>query len=135
MFAFSPVALPNINIVKYPYKFCSKSISVSVIPDTSWVALGNLWLCRLSKVHFFLRPFDLSGVENKILSVASISNVRGKAFRQRQSFQLCHSRRLVSACLCTFGSSLFNFLKLHCLAKDHWWGFITWNAHMVHIVN
>ena len=26
-------------------------------------------------------------------------------------------------------------LLLLCLAKDHWWGFITRNAHMVHIVN
>ena len=26
-------------------------------------------------------------------------------------------------------------LKQLCLAKDHWWGFITRNAHMGHIVN
>ena len=25
--------------------------------------------------------------------------------------------------------------ELHCLAKDHWRGFSTRNAHMVHIVN
>ena len=36
------------------------------------------------------------------------------------------------ACFGTFGASL---LKLHCLAKDHWWGFNTRNAQMVHIVN
>ena len=29
----------------------------------------------------------------------------------------------------------FQLLNPHCLAKDHWWGFITRNAHMVHIVN
>ena len=42
-----------------------------------------------------------------------------------------------------FGFNLFSHLlvitfllfKLHCLAKDHWRGFSTRNAHMVHIVN
>ena len=42
-----------------------------------------------------------------------------------------------------FGFSLFRHFwlltfqpfKLHCLAKDHWRGFSTRNAHMVHIVN
>ena len=29
----------------------------------------------------------------------------------------------------------FQLLKLHCLAKDHWRGFSTRNAHMVQIVN
>ena len=29
----------------------------------------------------------------------------------------------------------FQLFKLHCLAKDHWRGFSTRNAHMVHIVN
>ena len=29
----------------------------------------------------------------------------------------------------------FNFFHLLCLAKDHWWGFSTRNAHMAHIVN
>ena len=41
---------------------------------------------------------------------------------------------LASACFGTFGLS-FSTFKLLCLAKDHWWGFITRNAHMVHIVN
>ena len=39
--------------------------------------------------------------------------------------------QLVSALL----SITFQFLKLPSLAKDHWWGFITWNAHIVHIFN
>ena len=51
--------------------------------------------------------------------------------------------RLASVCFGTFVISLFNYfstiifqlLKLHCLAKDHWRGFSTRNAHMVHIVN
>ena len=29
----------------------------------------------------------------------------------------------------------FQLFKLLCLAKVHWWGLSTWNAHMVHIVN
>ena len=29
----------------------------------------------------------------------------------------------------------FQFLNLLCLDKDHWWGFSTRNAHMVHVVN
>ena len=29
----------------------------------------------------------------------------------------------------------FQLFKLLCLAKNHWWGFCTRNAHMVHIVN
>ena len=29
----------------------------------------------------------------------------------------------------------FQLFKSHCLAKDHWWGFSTLKAHMVHIVN
>ena len=33
------------------------------------------------------------------------------------------------------GMFIFQRLKLLYLAKDHWWGFITRNAHMVHIVN
>ena len=28
----------------------------------------------------------------------------------------------------------FQLFELLCLAKDHWWGLSTWNAHMVHIV-
>ena len=33
-----------------------------------------------------------------------------------------------------FWSFLFNF-GTTCLAQDHWWGFSTRNAHIVHIVN
>ena len=29
----------------------------------------------------------------------------------------------------------FQLFKLHCLAKDHWRGFRTRNAHMVHVVD
>ena len=29
----------------------------------------------------------------------------------------------------------FSTFKLPCFARDHWWGFITRNAHLVHIVN
>ena len=29
----------------------------------------------------------------------------------------------------------FQLFKLLCLAKNHWWGFCSLNAHMVHIVN
>ena len=37
----------------------------------------------------------------------------------------------------TFGACIFNLqlLELLCLAEDHWRGFSTRNAHMVHIVN
>ena len=42
---------------------------------------------------------------------------------------------LASASFGTFVTSLFNFLKLLCLAKNHWWGFCSRSAHMVHIVN
>ena len=35
-------------------------------------------------------------------------------------------------CFCDISFQLF---KLHCLAKNHWWGFSTRNAHIVHIVN
>ena len=38
-----------------------------------------------------------------------------------------------SACFGTFGTSLFNFWKSFFLAKDHWWGFSTRNAYMVHV--
>ena len=31
--------------------------------------------------------------------------------------------------------AIFSLLKPLCLASDHWWGFITRNAHMVHVVN
>ena len=41
---------------------------------------------------------------------------------------------LASASFGTFVTSLQLF-KLLCLAKNHWWGFCTRNAHMVHIVN
>ena len=42
---------------------------------------------------------------------------------------------LDSACLGAFGKSLYNFnFKLLYLAKNHCWGWSTWNAHMVHIV-
>ena len=42
-----------------------------------------------------------------------------------------------------FGFSLFGHsfvitiqrFEVHCLTKDHWWGFSTRNVHMVHIVN
>ena len=34
-----------------------------------------------------------------------------------------------------FWSITFHLFKLLCLANDHWRGFITRNAHMVHIVN
>ena len=33
-----------------------------------------------------------------------------------------------------FWDNTFQLLKLLCLDKDHWWGFSTRNAHMVHIV-
>ena len=39
-----------------------------------------------------------------------------------------------SACFGTFRTS-FSTFKLLCLAKDHWRGYITRNAHMVHVVN
>ena len=34
-----------------------------------------------------------------------------------------------------FWDNTFQLLKLLRLGKDHWWGFSTRNAHMVHIVN
>ena len=34
----------------------------------------------------------------------------------------------------TFSGHHFQLLKSLCFAKDHWWGFITRNAHMVNIV-
>ena len=43
--------------------------------------------------------------------------------------------RLASASFGTFVTSVFNFFKLFYLAKNHWWGFCTRNAHMVNIVN
>ena len=41
---------------------------------------------------------------------------------------------LALACLGTFGL-YFSTFYTSCFAKDHWWGFSTRNAHMVHIVN
>ena len=41
---------------------------------------------------------------------------------------------LVSACFGTLWSLLFTFYTT-CFSKDHWQGFSTRNAHMVHIVN
>ena len=35
----------------------------------------------------------------------------------------------------SFVTSLFNFLKLLCMAKNHWWGFCSRNPHLVYIVN
>ena len=41
----------------------------------------------------------------------------------------------INSCLGTFSYLLFNFFYTSCLAEDHWLGFSTRNAHIVHIVN
>ena len=42
---------------------------------------------------------------------------------------------LASASFWYFCDISFKLFKLPCLAKNHWWGFCTRSAHMVHIVN
>ena len=48
---------------------------------------------------------------------------------------LLHHPFLALARYSALSGNRFQRLKPLCLAKDHWWGFITRNAHMVHIVN
>ena len=68
------------------------------------------------------------------------------AFGEHQNFPCLRLIEIVILwvyCTIPFGFNLFwhllvitfQLFKLHCLAKDHWRGFSTRNAHMAHIVN
>ena len=102
---------------------------------TSLQPLGecHCWWARVSpRVHvakFYVRL-------QLIRSVLRASKFSVLKFIEIVILWICYiTYLLASASFGTFVTSLFNFLKLLCLAKNHWWGFCSRNAHMVHIVN
>ena len=102
---------------------------------TSLQPLGDChcWWTRVSpRAHvakFYVR------LQIWVLRFETIKIFRVEIYWNRNVVDLLHGIPIGFSFFWYFYDISFQLFKLLCLAKDHWWGFSTRNAHMVHIVN
>ena len=97
------------------------------------------WLNKIAKRHQVMYMHQFYNSDRKLSGKDVSSRACQRQHREQHfSFLLNPLDRdgqfPTLACFGTFGHH-FSTFRLLCLAKDHWRGFSTLNAHMVHIVN
>ena len=116
-------------LIKSDLKWCIHLVEVSFYISTSWwVSLPvDQWVPEgICSQTLRSTSFDSLCVESITISVLKLTEII--------IFWVYYTIPFGFSLFWHFLGINFQFLKLHCLAKDHWRGFSTRNTHMVHVV-